>query len=87
MTVYVHDGTVFDLGVTHTDVTGVEWQWTGQYNEQGEPLMGAPERGSTLLEPVLYSLPDLYATHGPLIPTPRRASASLYRHVLSAALR
>ena len=82
MTTYVHDDVVFDLDVTHTDVTGIEWQWSGDWNEAGEPLMGAPARGSHRLEMPLYSLPDLYAWHGPLIPTPRRATASLYRRVL-----
>ncbi|MFJ3984340.1 phiSA1p31-related protein [Streptomyces fungicidicus] len=82
MSTYLHDGTVFDLAVTYTDVTGVEWQWSGGYNAAGEPLMGSPERGSTLLELPLVSLPDLYAYHGPLIPTPRRATAALYRRAL-----
>ncbi|MET9149984.1 phiSA1p31-related protein [Streptomyces griseoflavus] len=86
MSTYLHDGIVFDLAVTHTDVTGIEWQWSGSYNTAGEPLMGAPARGSVLLEQPLVSLPDLYAWHGPLIPTPRRATAALYRHVLQAAV-
>ena len=82
MSVYIHDDIVFDLGVTHTDVTGVEWSWSGDYNTAGEPLMGAPERGGVILQPALVSLPDLYAWHGPLIPNPRRATAALYRRVL-----
>ena len=85
MTTYLHDGIIFDLGVTYTDVTGVEWQWSGEYTEAGEPLMGAPERGSVILHPPLVSLPDLYAWHGPLIPNPRPATAAMYRHVLGAA--
>ncbi|GGV36602.1 hypothetical protein GCM10010293_39950 [Streptomyces griseoflavus] len=67
-------------------MTGVEWQWSGGYNAAGEPLMGAPERGSVLLRDALVSLPDLYRWHGPLIPTPRRATAALYRHVLTTAV-
>ncbi|MET8113727.1 phiSA1p31-related protein [Streptomyces prasinus] len=86
MSTYLHDGTEFDLTVTYTDVTGVEWQWSGQYNAAGEPLMGSPDDRTTLLHPVLYSLPDLHATHGPLIPTPRKASAALYRRVLEQAV-
>lgn len=82
MSTYLHDGIVFDLTVTHTDVTGVEWQWSGDYNDAGEPLMGAPDRGSVILAPALVSLPNLYRWHGPLIPNPRRATAALYRHVL-----
>lgn len=86
MSTYLHDGIVFDLTVTHTDVTGVEWQWSGDYNTDGEPLMGAPERGSVILQPALVSLPDLYRWHGPLIPNPRPATAALYRWVLQQAV-
>ncbi|MHC3450848.1 phiSA1p31-related protein [Streptomyces prasinus] len=81
MTSYLHDGTVFDLTVTYADVTGVEWRWAGTYNEAGEPLMGAAPHGSALV-----SLPDVYAYHGPLIPTPRRATAALYRQVLETTV-
>ncbi|WP_432053662.1 phiSA1p31-related protein [Streptomyces sp. bgisy022] len=82
MSTYLHDGVVFDLAVTYTDVTGVEWQWTGDRNAAGEPLMGATMRGSSFFQPGVLSLPDLYAWHGPLIPTPRKATASIYRQVL-----
>ena len=82
MATYLHDGIVFDLDVTHTDVTGVEWQWTGEYNPAGEPLMGSVQPGGTLPEGPPVSLPDLYAYHGPLIPTPRKATADLYRRIL-----
>lgn len=85
MTTYLHDGVVFDLTVTHTDVTGVEWQWSGDWNQAGEPLMGATEQGSSIFLPPLISLPDLYLWHGPLIPTPRKATASIYRRVLRQA--
>ncbi|WP_055693744.1 phiSA1p31-related protein [Streptomyces prasinopilosus] len=81
MNTYLHDGTTFGLDIAYLDVTGVEWRWTGSYNEAGEPLMGSPDEYA-FLAPPFYSLPDLYATHGPLIPTPRRATAALYRHVL-----
>lgn len=86
MPTYQHDGVVFDLTVTHTDVTGVEWQWSGDWNEQGEPLMGATENGSVIFVPPLISLPDLYLCHGPLIPTSRKATAALYRQVLQQAV-
>lgn len=86
MTAYMHDGVRFDLDVTYTDVTGVEWQWSGTRNEAGEPLMGSPERGSVILHLPLVSLPDLYRWHGPLIPNPRKATAALYRRVLLTAV-
>ncbi|MFF6966210.1 phiSA1p31-related protein [Streptomyces anthocyanicus] len=85
MATYLHDGVVFDLTVTHTDVTGVEWQWSGDWNQAGEPLMGATAQGSVIFLPPLISLPDLYLWHGPLIPTPRKATANIYRRVLRQA--
>ena len=85
MTTYLHDDVIFDLTVTHTDVTGVEWQWSGDWNQAGEPLMGAIEQGSVIFLPPLISLPDLYLWHGPLIPTPRRTIAEIYRRVLRQA--
>ncbi|MBZ6290331.1 phiSA1p31-related protein [Streptomyces olivaceus] len=85
MTTYLHDGVRFDLAVTHTDVTGVEWQWSGDWNDAGEPWMGATGRGSVIFLPPLVSLPDLYGWHGPLIPTPRPATAALYRRILRQA--
>ncbi|MBL3664447.1 phiSA1p31-related protein [Streptomyces sp. M2CJ-2] len=85
MSTYLHDGTVFDLGIAYADVTGIEWQWTGQHNQAGEPLMGSVPRGCSMPEGPLVSLPDLYAWHGPLIPTPRKATAAMYRQALEAA--
>lgn len=78
---FTHDGTVFDLNVTYADVTGIEWEWTGEHNEQGEPLMGSVQHGTTLPGKPFVSLPDLYAWQGPLIPTGRPAAA-VYRRVL-----
>lgn len=83
---YTHDGIAFDLDVTHTDVTGVEWQWTGQYTEDGEPLMGSVPHGCSMPEGPAVSLPDVYAYHGPLIPTPRPATAAIYRRVLMSVV-
>ncbi|MER5843262.1 phiSA1p31-related protein [Streptomyces prasinus] len=85
MKTYLHDGTTFDLGITYVDVTGVEWQWSGEYNEAGEPLMGSRDEYARLAPP-LCSLPDVYAYHGPLIPTPRKATAALYRQVLETVV-
>lgn len=84
MATYLHDGTEFDLTVIYSDVTGVEWQWSGEYTEAGEPLMGSTTGSSRLSRPLL-PLPDLYALHGPLIPTPRPATAAMYRQALEAA--
>jgi hypothetical protein len=81
-TTYTHDGIAFDLDFTYTDVTGIEWQWTGAYTEDGEPLMGSVPNGCCKPEGPVVSLPDVYAWHGPLIPTPRKATAALYRRVL-----
>lgn len=82
---FTHDGIVFDLAVTYRDVTGVEWQWTGDRNTAGEPLMGATMSGGSFFQPGLLSLPDLYAYMGPLIPSPSRATAAIYRRVLIQA--
>ncbi|MFF8100088.1 phiSA1p31-related protein [Streptomyces sp. NPDC016640] len=82
MNTYTHDGTTFDLDVPHLDVTGTEWQFIGQYNDAGEPLMGSVPHGCSMPEGPVVSLPDVYAWHGPLIPTPRKATAALYRRVL-----
>ncbi|MFB6776558.1 phiSA1p31-related protein [Streptomyces sp. NPDC056352] len=62
MTTYLHDGVVFDLTVPHMDVTGIEWEWTGDRDEHGAPLLVA--LGSKHPVP----LPDVYHDHGPLIP-------------------
>ena len=79
---FTHDGTTFDLTVTYLDVTGIEWEWTGDHNAAGEPLMGATRRDSPLLDALLVSLPDLYLWHGPLIPTPRKSTAAMYKDAL-----
>jgi len=66
MNVFIHDGTEFDLDIAYRDVTGVEWQWSGERTPEGVPLMWEcshkSESNSTI------SLPDLYKQHGPLIP-------------------
>lgn len=82
MASYLHDGTRFDLGRAYSDVTGLEWMWTGDYNAVGEPLMVNRTRGSEITRPdVVVSLPDLYAYHGPLIPLPQPITSRLMRHV------
>ncbi|MFC5802744.1 phiSA1p31-related protein [Streptomyces formicae] len=77
MSTFVHDGVEFDLDRTYVDVVGVEWRWTGQRNEHGEPLMtGGGEN-------IAVPLPDVYHDHGPLIPV---AAARLSSYVLRDAL-
>jgi hypothetical protein len=70
MTTYVHDGVEFDLTVPHMDVTNVEWEWTGNRDENGAPLLLA--LGSRTPLP----LPDVYHDHGPLIPVSPRPTAA-----------
>lgn len=85
MTSYVHDGTVFDLDRRFVDVVGVEWRWTGQRNEAGEPLMRSFHRTRPHPDGAL-PLPDVYHDHGPLIPMPDRPAAALKRAVLTGAV-
>jgi hypothetical protein len=73
MTTYLHDGVSFDLALAHMDVTGVEWEWTGDRDENGAPLLVA--LGSKHPVP----LPDVYHDHGPLIPMSPRPTAAQYR--------
>ena len=84
---FTHDDIVFDLTVPYADVLGVEWQWSGELNAAGEPLMGSMTPDSTMPRGPLVSLPDLYLWHGPLIPTPRKTTAAMYRNVLTGAAR
>jgi hypothetical protein len=81
---YLHDGIRFDLSIPYADVMGVEWVFTGRTDERGEPLMASRQRGETYPHKPYLSLPDLYATHGPLIPLPRRPDTDLIRRVLTA---
>ncbi|MFC9987805.1 phiSA1p31-related protein [Streptomyces globisporus] len=74
MTSFKHDGVVFDLTRSFVDVVGVEWEWRGQWNEAGEPLLVSPGLPDS---PV--PLPDVYRDHGPLIPISPRPSAAQYR--------
>ncbi|MGY1439474.1 phiSA1p31-related protein [Streptomyces reniochalinae] len=39
MTTYLHDGTVFDLGIPHADVFGTHWTWTGIHNGAREAVV------------------------------------------------
>lgn len=56
----------FDLNLAYRDVTGVEWQWSGERTADGVPLMWecSSKSGSTST----ITFPDLYWKHGPLIP-------------------
>ncbi|NUV65725.1 hypothetical protein G6W57_01165 [Streptomyces sp. CAI-121] len=74
MTSFEHDGVVFDLTRSFVDVVGVEWEWRGQRNEAGEPLLVSP-----VLPESPVPLPDVYRDHGPLIPISPRPSAAQYR--------
>lgn len=65
---YLHDGTVFDLGIQHVDVLGVVWHWTGNWTAAGEPLMASDRAAYSVPDDVLVPLPDVYRDHGPLIP-------------------
>ncbi|MFD5940210.1 phiSA1p31-related protein [Streptomyces griseus] len=80
MTTYLHDGVVFDLTRSFVDVIGVEWEWRGQWNEAGEPLLVSPGLSES---PV--PLPDVYRDHGPLIPISPRPSAAQYRPAVDYA--
>ncbi|MGW1154543.1 phiSA1p31-related protein [Streptomyces rubiginosohelvolus] len=71
MTTYLHDGIEFDLTRSFVDVVGVEWEWRGQWNEAGEPLLVSPGLPES---PV--PLPDVYRDHGPLIPISPRPTAA-----------
>ncbi|MEV8403566.1 phiSA1p31-related protein [Streptomyces niveus] len=64
MNTFEFDGTTFDLARTYADVLGIEWTWTGNRTETGEPVMRCTTG--------VMALPDLYLLHGPLIalPTP-----------------
>jgi hypothetical protein len=76
---YLLEGTAIDLTRTHVDVTGVEWVWTGELTESGEPLMMTPGT------PGQVPLTEVYYTVGPLIPVPAPIPAAVYRRVLEAA--
>lgn len=80
MATYLHDGIAFDLTRVYADVTGVRWQWTSQHNTAGEPMM----RSLTDDRYPDVSLPDLYASHGPLIIVTSRPSPDMIRDVLTA---
>ncbi|MFE2973291.1 phiSA1p31-related protein [Streptomyces sp. NPDC059258] len=76
MTTYLHDGIDFDLTIPYADVTGGEWMWTGD-RSAGEPLMRQRSDRGDCQTPIPF--PDLYRTHGPLIPISPRPSAAQYR--------
>ncbi|MBX9425487.1 phiSA1p31-related protein [Streptomyces lateritius] len=78
MTIYLHDGTEFDLNGGFTDVIGVEWTWTGRYSDTGEPLLVGGGHSTPL------PLPTVYHDHGPLIPLPKRSTGRLVRAAVSA---
>ena len=63
---YTFEDIEFDLEIAYRDVTGVEWQWSGERTAEGVPLMWecSHKSGSTST----ISFPDLYWKRGPLIP-------------------
>lgn len=77
MTTYTFERIVFDLTIPYADVTGVEWEWTGDWSDAGEPLMQQRSDKSDCLTPLPF--PTLYKTHGPLIPISPRPTAAQYR--------
>lgn len=66
MATYLHDGIEFDLDKDFADVTGVVWQWMGEWSPAKEPMLRSDA-------PVMaLPLPDVYHHHGPLIPVRRK---------------
>ncbi|TXS21419.1 hypothetical protein EAO71_27350 [Streptomyces sp. ms191] len=59
------------------DVIGVEWRWSGQCTETGEPLL----IGSGDKTPLPLSV--VYRDHGPLIPLPARPSKAMFKDAIS----
>jgi hypothetical protein len=74
MNTFEIDGITFDLAYAYVDVTGIEWQWTGEATPDGQPLMRSHSEHSCCRTPV--SLLTVYLDHGPLHridPRPTRA--------------
>ncbi|WP_329309341.1 phiSA1p31-related protein [Streptomyces microflavus] len=70
------EGIEFDLEIAYRDVTGVEWQWSGERTPDGLPLMWECSHKS--LSHSTITFPDLYWKHGPLIPV-RELSGADFR--------
>ncbi|MFD3999924.1 phiSA1p31-related protein [Streptomyces rubiginosohelvolus] len=63
---FTFEGIEFDLEIAYRDVTGVEWQWSGERTPEGLPLMWECSHKSLSRSTITF--PDLYWEHGPLIP-------------------
>lgn len=74
---YTFEGVVFDLTIPYADVTGVEWEWTGDWSDSGEPLMRQRSDKGDCQTPLPF--PTLYKTHGPLIPISPGPTREQYR--------
>ncbi|MFJ1647924.1 phiSA1p31-related protein [Streptomyces sp. NPDC088258] len=76
MATYEIDGVVFDLARTYSDVTGIEWTWSGRWTAAGEPIMRTVSG--------FLPLPDVYRWHGPLIAIPEPVTGRQMRAVFGA---
>jgi len=74
---YKFEGVVFDLTIPYADVTGVEWMWTGDWSDSGEPLMRQRSDKDDCQVPLPF--PTLYWDHGPLIPISPHPTRDQYR--------
>ncbi|MEU0309741.1 phiSA1p31-related protein [Streptomyces cyaneofuscatus] len=77
LTTWRLDGVEIDLTRTHTDMFDGEWDYVGVNTTAGEPLM---QRDGRL--PIPLSV--VYATYGPLIPSPRMVTRAAAYAVLTA---
>ncbi|KIZ16902.1 phiSA1p31-related protein [Streptomyces natalensis] len=72
------DGTVIDLRHQQMDATGIPWEWTGQRDTTGQPLMRSWRRDlrghflPTISTLTAVPLQDLHDWHGPLHQMPAR---------------
>ncbi|MGC5534302.1 phiSA1p31-related protein [Streptomyces sp. SR-10] len=73
--IFVFEGINFDLEIAYRDVTGVEWQWSGERTPEGLPLMWECSHKSMPHSTITF--PDLYWEHGPLIPVRGLSGADL----------
>ncbi|EGE40852.1 hypothetical protein GTY83_07325 [Streptomyces sp. SID4928] len=78
---FTFEGIEFDLEIAYRDVTGVEWQWSGERTPEGLPLMWECSHKS--LSQSTITFPDLYWEHGPLIPV-RKLSGEDFRAAIDS---